>query len=101
MIVQDFIKIGRNNITWILLFISYIIGIVGYSIAVIIEDDKIKTFNDLNEVLIDSPAFIPVLNIFCLIVHIIICVLYLLMFCVYKFCGLEKIWNEIKDKKTS
>ena len=80
---------------WILLFISYIIGIVGYSIAVIIEDDNIKTFNDLMEVLIDSPAFIPVLNIYCLIVHIIICVLSLL----YKFCGIEKLWNKIKDKK--
>lgn len=85
--------------TWILLFISYIIGIVGYSIAVIIEDDNIKTFNDLKEVLFDSPAFIPVINIFCLIAHIILCIFNLLMFCVYKYCGLEKLWNEIKDKK--
>lgn len=57
---------------WILLFISYIIGIVGYSIIAIIEDDNIKTFNDLKEVLIDSPAFIPVLNIFCLIAQSIV-----------------------------
>lgn len=86
--------------TWILfLIISYIVGIVGYSIIAIIEDDNIETLNDLKENLIDSPAFIPVVNIFLLVAYIIICVFILLLFCVYKFCGLEKLWNKIKDKK--
>ena len=85
---------------WILfLIISYIVGIVGHSIIAIIDDNNIKTFNDLKEVLIDSPAFIPVLNIFCFVAYIILCIFILLMVCVYKYCGLEKIWNEIKDKK--
>lgn len=85
---------------WILLLIiSYIIGIVGYSIVAIIEDDNIETVNDLKECLIDSPAFIPVVNIFLLVAYIILCIFILLMVCIYKYCGLEKIWNEIKDKK--
>lgn len=85
---------------WILfLIISYIIGIVGYSIIAIIDDDNIETFNDLKEVLIDSPAFIPVLNIFCFVAYIILCIFILLMFCICKYCGIEKLWNKIKDKK--
>lgn len=85
--------------TWILLFISYIIGIVGYSIVTIIEDDNIETVNDLKESLIDSPAFIPVVNIVLLVVYIILCICILLMFCICKYCGIEKLWNKIKDKK--
>lgn len=86
--------------TWILfLIISYIIGIIGYSIVAIIEDDNIETLNDLKESLIDSPAFIPVINILLLVVYIILCIFILLLFCVCKFYGLDKLWNRINDKK--
>jgi hypothetical protein len=85
---------------WILfLIISYIVGIVGSSIIVIIENDDIETFNDFKKSLIGSPAFIPVVNIFLLVVYIILCIFTLLMFCVCKFCGIEKLWNKINDKK--
>lgn len=85
---------------WILfLIISYIIGIVGYSIVAIIEDDNIKTINDLKECLLDSPAFVPVVNIVLLVVYIILCIVILLMFCICKYCGIEKLWHKIKDKK--
>lgn len=85
---------------WILfLIISYIIGIIGHSIVTIIEDDDIETVNDLKESLIDSNAFIPVVNILVFVTYIILCIFILLMFCVYKYCGIEKLWNKIKDKK--
>lgn len=84
---------------WILLFISYIIGIIGHSIVLIIEDDDIETFNDLKNSLIDSNAFIPVVNILILVIYIILCIFILPIFCVYKYSGIEKLWNKIKDKK--
>ena len=86
--------------TWIIfLIISYIIGIVGHGIVAIIEDDCIETFNDLKESLIDSLAIVPVVNILLLIAYIIIFVFTVPLFCIYKYCGIEKLWNKIKDKK--
>lgn len=84
----------------ILLFIaSYAIGIFGCSIIAIIEEDDIKTINDLKESIIYSPAFIPIVNNFLLIGYVTVWISTTLVFCVYKYCGLERLWNKIKDKR--
>lgn len=78
---------------------SYIIGVIGWSIVLIFENDYIKTFNDLQEKLCDSPGFIPVLNIALLVGYIIIAAIIVILVLIYKCCGIEKLWNKVKDKK--
>ena len=85
---------------WFLIFVaSYIIGVIGWSIMVVIENDYIETFNDLQEKLCNSPGFIPVLNIVLLVGYIIIVAIVVIVAFIYKYCGIEKLWNKIKDKK--
>lgn len=78
---------------------SYIIGIVGWSIIFIIGDNYIETFDDLKEELCDSLGFIPGLNIIFLAGFIIVAVIAAIAMIIYKCCGIEKLWNKIKDKK--
>lgn len=86
-------------IYFILIFIaSYIIGVIGWSIALMIENnDYIETFDDLKEELCNSPGFIPVLNIILLVGFIIIVAVVAIVMLIYKCCGIEKLWNKIKD----
>ena len=88
-------------IYFILIFIaSYIIGVIGWSIALMIENDYIETFDDLKEALCDSPGLMPVLNIILLVGYIIIIAGCVIVMLIYKCCGIEKLWNKIKDKKS-
>lgn len=85
---------------WIVGFIaSYIIGVIGWSIALMIENSEIETFNDLKEELCNSPGFIPVLNIILLvgitIIAALVVIVMVVMF-VYEYCGIKKLWNKIK-----
>lgn len=78
---------------------SYIIGVIGWSIALTIENDYIKTFDDLREKLCDSPGIIPFINIILLVGFAIIAVVVAIVMFVCKCCRIEKLWDKIKDKK--
>lgn len=78
---------------------SYIIGIIGWSIALTIKKSEIETFDDLKEELCDSPGIIPFINIILLVGFTIIAVVVAIVMLVCKCCRIEKLWDKIKDKK--
>lgn len=78
---------------------SYIIGVIGWSIALMIDNSGIETFDDLKEELCDSPGFIPFINIILLVGFTIIVVVVAIVMLVCECCGIEKLWDKIKDKK--
>lgn len=91
---------GGIIMVYILLFIaSYAIGIFGCSIITIIEDHDIKTIKDLKESMCHSPAFIPIVNNIIILGYVSVWISTTLVFCIYKFCGLERLWNKVKDKR--
>ena len=77
---------------------SYIIGIIGWSIILIIGN-YLETYEELREELCSSPAFIPVVNILTAIGLLILAIVVVAVECIYKYCRIEKLWNKIKDKK--
>ena len=83
---------------WFVFIASYIIGVVGWSIILIIGN-YIETYEELREELCGSPAFIPIVNILTAIGLLIIAILVSIVMYIYKYCGIEKLWNKIKDKK--
>lgn len=86
---------------WIILIFlaSYIIGVLGWSILVLKEQPYLKTIGDLVKEMCETPAFVPVGNIMILIGYIIYFIWVFITRFIYKHCGIEKVWNKIKDKK--
>lgn len=78
---------------------SYIIGVIGWSIALMIEKSWIETFDDLREELCDSPGIIPFINIILLVGAAIIAAVVAIVMFIYECSGIEKLWDKIKDKK--
>lgn len=85
---------------WIILgFIaSYIIGVIMWSIFIIVGKPA-DTYDELREELCDSPAFFPFINIIFAVGLLIFAIIILIVAYIYKYCGIEKLWNKIKDKK--
>lgn len=84
---------------FILIFIaSYIIGIIGWSIIITVSKCA-DTYDELRKELCDSPAFIPIVNIICLIVLVIGAIIISLIQLIYQDFGIKEWWNEIKCKK--
>ena len=78
---------------------SYIIGVLGWSVLAFVDRPYVRTIGDLVREMCDSPAFIPVANVLGLIGYIIYFIWVFITRFIYKYCGIEKVWNKIKDKK--
>lgn len=85
-------------IGFLVFIVSYIIGIIGWSIVVFIGN-YIDTYDELREELCSTPAFIPFINILTVIGLGIVAISVSIVMYIYKYCGIEKLWNKIKDKK--
>lgn len=82
----------------LILIASYIIGIIGWSIIIIIGECA-DTYDELIKELCDSPAFFPIINIILLIGFGIVAIIISLIQLICEYFGIKELWNEIKDKK--
>ena len=85
---------------WIILgfIISYIIGIICWGIICYIEP-YITTYKELAEEMKSSPAYIPIGNIVTLLGGLVMCCVSFISTLFYKYCGIKKLCNKIKNKK--
>lgn len=85
---------------WIILgfIISYIIGIICWGIICYIEP-YITTYKELAEEMKSSPAYIPIINVITLLVCLLTWCISFIPTLFYKYCGIKKLFNKIKNKK--
>lgn len=84
---------------FILAFIaSYIIGIIGWGIVCYIDPD-VTTYKDLIENLESTPAYVPIVNVVTFLVFLALACVACVSTLFYKYCGIKKLCNKIKNKK--
>lgn len=87
---------------WIILgfVISYIIGIVVWAFFMYKFESDICTWEDLFSAMQEQIIpFIPIINIIYLLVFTVVIIFIGVVVLIYKYSGLEKFWNKVKDEE--